>query len=195
MSEKRSRRWGPVYWNASLYDAAMRLLRPDGRRPLFEFLAKEIGALPALELCCGSAELSRWLKTRAYQGIDLNPRFVAGLRRRGLDVCQADVLSAPWPGAACLVMIDSLYHFLPDAEPLLARMKAHPARKLILAESVEHVASRPLLSRLALWATQVEGRQFPDRYCEATMRGLLERHGFQRVERIGADVVGVLERR
>ena len=189
-------RWGPVYWHGGLYRGAMRLLRGAAHAQTYRSAARETGGLSTLELCCGEGELERSLGGADYRGIDLNPAFVASARRRGLRVEQGDVLIAPWPAADCLVIIDSLYHFLPDADAFMAKALAHPFKRFVVSESVTHVASdpRPWVAALAAWATRVDGRDVTARFDEPGLLALLRRHGFQRMRREGANVIGVLER-
>ncbi len=195
-SSERPRRWGPVYWHPRLYRGAMALLR-GGRRPeMFARLAREIGTDSVLDLCCGDGELGRWLGANEYAGIDKNPAFVEDLRRRGRAAFLGDALAVPWPPARCAVIVDSLYHFLPEPEPLLEALKRHPCRKVIVSESVENwsMSPRPWLARLAAWAAAVDGRLYPERFTETALRALLARHGFQRIERLGCNLIGVLEK-
>jgi hypothetical protein len=175
----------------------MALLRPrDGRKGMYQYLAGQIGNQSVLELCCGDGELLRWLKGSRYTGMDKNPVFVRSMLSRGHPMIQADVLTAEWPDAECLVMVDSLYHFMAAIQPFMKRLMDHPARMIILSESVEHIALRkePWLVRFIQWGTRVDGQAFPGRYTEASARRLLETYGFQRVERIGSNLIGIFKR-
>src|SRR5436853_7327379 len=107
--------FGPVYWNRALYRLAMGLLRPGGRDAVWRHIAARLSGGTVLDLCCGPAELRRWI-SGPYRGIDINPAFAGG------DVMRADVMTSDWPAADYVVMSDSLYHFLPDVGPLLRRM-------------------------------------------------------------------------
>ncbi len=106
-----------------------------------------------LELCCGPARLyERELRGRigAYVALDASERFVARLRRRGVDARRADVATAELPVADVVVMQASLYHFLPAADAMLRRMRAAARASVIVAEPVRNLASSAngLLARL-----------------------------------------------
>ena len=81
-----------------------------------------------LELCCGPGTLYLGhlrAKGVRYRGLDLNPAFVAALRRRGADAEVRDVGAAePLPPADVVLIQASLYHFLPDARAVVDRMRA-----------------------------------------------------------------------
>jgi trans-aconitate methyltransferase len=191
------RRWGPVYWTPGLYGAAMAVLRRGRRRDLFKLIQGAIGDLSVLDLCCGPAELRRWIPRNKYQGLDKSPVFAHSLRRRGVSVTEGDVLTTPWPEAECVVMTDSLYHFLPNVDALLHRVAEHPAKKVILAESVVHLSAneRPWLAKVARWATRVDGREFGERFNEPSLRVLFEKWGFQEMVRLPYNLVGLWTRR
>ena len=104
-----------------------------------------------LELCCGPARLyERELRGRIgpYVALDASERFVARLRRRGVDARRADVATAELPVADVVVMQASLYHFLPAADAIVRRMRAAARASVIVAEPVRNLAS----SRLGLVA-------------------------------------------
>jgi SAM-dependent methyltransferase len=196
-ARNRLSHWGFVYWSPALYRITMALLRPfGGRKGMYRYLAAQIGNQSVLELCCGDGELLRCLKGNRYTGIDINPGFVRAMHSKGHRVLQADVLAAEWPEAECLVMVDSLYHFMGAIQPFMKRVLEHPARMIILSESVEHIALRKerWLVRFIQWGTRVDGRAFPGRYTEESARRLLGSYGFQQVERLGSNLVGVLKR-
>ena len=115
-----------------------------------------------LELCCGPARLyERELRGRigAYVALDASERFVARLRRRGVDARRADVATAELPVADVVVMQASLYHFIPAADAMLRRMRAAARASVIIAEPVRNLASSRLgpVARLAAGAAATAG--------------------------------------
>ena len=186
----RYRDWGPVYWNRRLYRLAMGLLRPAGRDAVWRHVAAQIGGASVLDLCCGPAELRRWIGESSYRGIDMNPAFA------GADVLLGDVLALDWPHADVLVMCDSLYHFLPDVGPLLRRMTQSARKKVVISEPIENIAASrwPWMRALARWATRVDGKTFPRRFSAEELQKVLQSYGFQEFARIGANLVAVWSR-
>src|SRR5690242_19199763 len=79
-----------------------------------------------LDLCCGPGILfDRYLRARSvdYTGIDVNPRFIARVNRRGGRGLIGDLSrDRPLPEADLVIMQASLYQFLPDAAPVVRRM-------------------------------------------------------------------------
>lgn len=189
-------RWGPVYWHPLLYRAAMRSLRRRHHPAMYRLVAEEIGGLSTLDLCCGEGGLARWLGRDDYRGIDRNPGFVASLERRGIKALQGDILAVDWPEADCLVMVDSLYHFLPGIDRFLEKALAFPFKRFIISEPIVNIASdrRPWLAGLAAWATRVDGRDHPQRFTAETLGGLFRRYRFQKVRRTEFNLIGVMER-
>ena len=80
----------------------------------------------------------------SYVALDASERFVARLRRRGVDARRADVATAELPVADVVVMQASLYHFLPAADAIVRRMRAAARASVIIAEPVRNLASSRL---------------------------------------------------
>ena len=125
-----------------------------------------------LELCCGPARLyERELRGRigSYVALDASERFVARLRRRGVDARRADVV----------VMQASLYHFLPGATAIVHRMRAAARTSVIIAEPVRNLASSRIgfVARLgARGAATAQGAQ-RQRFDAGSLRALMAGFG------------------
>lgn len=135
-----------------------------------------------LELCCGPGRLYRRElrgRTGSYVGIDANPRFVDSLRRRGVDARRADVATAPLPTADVVVMQAGLYHFLPDAEAMLERMRAAARTSVVVSEPVRNLASSrwSVVARLARAGTVTGDGAHPQRFDAASLAALMTRFG------------------
>jgi trans-aconitate methyltransferase len=98
-----------------------------------------------VDLCCGPAVLfHRYLKKKsvAYTGLDINSRFIARLAKAGATSAVWDIREErPLPRADYVVMQASLYHFLPDAGPVVNRMVEASRRRVIVAETVRNLAT------------------------------------------------------
>ncbi len=139
-----------------------------------------------LELCCGPGTLyRRYLRERVegYVGLDINPGFVAGLRRAGIDARQFDLSDPgrPLPAADVVIIQASLYHFLPDAVALIERMLDTARELVIVSEPVRNLSSSalPLVGRLGRRAADpgVGGHEqrFDERSLEKLMSAYRER--------------------
>lgn len=174
----------------------MRLLRAPGERAaLLQRVAEQVGTLSVLDLCCGLGDLQPLLKSTAYQGIDLNPAFIEPLRQRGVRVQEGDILNLNWPAAECLVMVDSLYHFIDRQEALLKKIQAHPARKIILAEPIHNVMNNlpSGLIPLANWTTRVLGKDYPKRFTTESFQKLMRDWGFNLLSSSGHNALAIKE--
>jgi SAM-dependent methyltransferase len=135
-----------------------------------------------LELCCGPARLYlRELRGRigSYIGIDASQRFVDRLRRYGVDARCADVATTPLPRADIVVMQASLYHFLPEADAIVRRMRAAAGTAVVVAEPVRNLASSRLavVARLAAGgAATTQGAQ-AQRFDAVSLRALMDGFG------------------
>lgn len=135
-----------VYRNTVVYGALMRVLYGRHYPDRFRAVAAEIppGAR-VLDLCCGPAALyTRHLRDRGidYHGLDLNQRFVDDVIAAGGHAETWDLhADTALPAADIVLMHASLYHFLPDATPVIDRMLAAASEKVIIAEPVRNLAT------------------------------------------------------
>jgi hypothetical protein len=174
---------GLVYRSAILYEAAMLALYGRHYFSRCRVLADLIpDAASVLELCCGPAMLyRRYLKPKhvQYLGLDVNPRFVAPLGAAGrLWNVQDDL---PLPRADYVVMQASLYHFLPDASPILDRMLSAAGKQAIVAEPIRNLSDGrvPLLAALARRQTDAGTGAQPQRFNEKTLDAFFSRYASQ----------------
>ena len=170
-----------VYRSATGYELVMRALYGRHYQDRLRAIADEVPAgASVLELCCGPGTLyTRYLRTRTsgYIGLDVNERFVAALRRQGIDARLMDLADAgePLPTADVALMQASLYHFLPDAGRIIDRMLAAARERVIISEPVRNLASseNPVIRLLGRHTTDpgVGGgeRRFDERRLEELM--------------------------
>ncbi|MFC8045855.1 class I SAM-dependent methyltransferase [Nocardia sp. NPDC057353] len=172
-----------IYRNGMVYGVLMRALYGRHYPDRFRAVAAEIphGA-SVLDLCCGPSTLyTRYLRDREveYRGLDLNERFVAGIRKAG---GRADVWNlgegGPLPAADVVLMHASLYHFLPDAAPVVDRMLAAARDRVVIAEPVRNMASSDnrLLAALGKRYTDAGDGAQAHRFTEDTLDGLFARY-------------------
>jgi SAM-dependent methyltransferase len=131
-----------------------------------------------LELCCGPARLYlRELRSRtsSYVGIDANTGFVERLAKRGVDARVGDVASADLQRADVVLMQASLYHFLPDAQPMLERMRAVADERVIVSEPVRNLAAsgNPLVAWIGSRGTATAAGEHEQRFDEASLDTLM----------------------
>ena len=187
----------PIYWHPALYRLFMRLLYRGAFDRRYQTVAGLIDAPgTVLDLCCGDCLLSRHLPTgTTYIGLDANPRFAEAARRRGIDARHGDVLNAVWPEADIIVMMASLYQFIPDHALLLERMLRTARRGVVLCESIRHIATspNPLVAALGRRLSDPFGGQSPRRLDREEMSSLFRRYGASRVLDLDRDMIGVFD--
>jgi len=135
-----------------------------------------------LDVCCGPAVLyTRYLKNKgvSYTGFDINEKFIALGRAKGLAMIQGDVAAvAEFPKSDFVVMQGSLYHFLPDdVSSVVEKMLRASEQKLIIAEPVRNVSVSKLgwLARLAQRLTDAGSGPSTRRFDETSLTAALTR--------------------
>jgi SAM-dependent methyltransferase len=181
---RRGTNTSAIYRSARGYELLMRVLYGRHYAARMRVVAEHVpwGA-SVLELCCGPGTLYfRYLSERAagYVGVDVNSRFVARLRRSGVDArCHELTRDAePLPVADVVIMQASLYHFLPDAEWIVDRMLAAARERVIVSEPIRNLASSgvPGVSLVSRRAADPGVGGHTGRFTEATLDQLMKRH-------------------
>jgi hypothetical protein len=115
-------------------------------------------------------------KNVLYTGIDINPRFIERLRARSATGMLRNLSAeAPLPRAEYVLMQASLYHFLPDASPVIERMCATAEKQVLIAEPIRNIADSRFtpLAFLARKFTNPGTCDQPRRFNEARLDSLL----------------------
>jgi SAM-dependent methyltransferase len=170
-----------VYRSAAGYELLMRVLYGRHYAARMRAVADQVpDAASVLECCCGPGTLYlRHLRGRTsdYVGIDVNERFVARLRRRGVDARRLDLAAeqVELPHADVVILQASLYHFLPDAARILDRMVAAAGERVIVSEPVRNLAASrvPLIARLGARATDPGVGEHAQRFTEESLAALM----------------------
>jgi SAM-dependent methyltransferase len=165
-----------IYKSTFVYELAMLVLYgrhyPSRYRAIAELIPD---GSSVLDLCCGPALLyHRHLSSKAvqYTGLDINEKFVDQLIRRGANGRVWDLRSSePLPSADYVIMQASLYHFLPEASPIVNRMLLAARNQVIIAEPIRNLTSSHsgLLSFLGRLFTNPGSAEQPLRFTEASL--------------------------
>jgi trans-aconitate methyltransferase len=141
-----------------------------------------------VDLCCGPAALYRYELERKrvrYSGVDVNAALLRRVAQRGAQAIEADITRLEaYPKGDYLVMLGSLYHFLPDAGAVVARMLEAARRQVIVSEPIRNLAASRsrLLRRLSVRLADPGTAGAPARFDEPSLDALFA--GFDgRVER------------
>ena len=145
---------------------------PSRYRAIADLIPAEASVV---DLCCGPALLfSRYLRHKnvQYTGLDVNAGFIEKLIRAGARGQVWDLRKAePLPQADYVIMQASLYHFLPDALPIIERMLKAARRQVIIAEPIRNLATSgsPLLAALGRLFTNPGVGEQPHRFTEESL--------------------------
>jgi hypothetical protein len=175
-----------IYKSTLLYELVMVALYGRHYASRYRAIADLIPARASVvDLCCGPALLfSRHLRGKnvRYTGLDVNAGFVEGLIRAGGAGQVCDLRKdEPLPPADYVMMQASLYHFLPDALPIVGRMIAAARRQVIIAEPVRNLTTSgsPLLAKLGRVLTNPGMGEQSHRFTEESLDELLSVYGSQ----------------
>ena len=189
-----------IYRGAALYELAMLALYGRHYPARYRAIAELVPpGSSVLDVCCGPGVLfDRYLRRRGveYTGLDINPRFVARVNRRGGRGWVWDLRDeAPLPRADVVVMQASLYHFLPDAAPVVDRMRRAARVRVIIAEPIRNLAAsrHRWLAAFAARQTAAGRDGQPRRFDEPTLDALLGPLGRGSLIPGGREKVYVLE--
>ena len=135
-----------IYKSSFVYELAMLLLYGRHYASRYRAIAELIPeGSSVLDLCCGPALLyHRYLRPRnvKYTGLDINANFITRLIRRGGGGQVWDLRNnEPLPAADYVIMQASLYHFLPEASPIVNRMLKAARKQVIIAEPIRNLTT------------------------------------------------------
>ena len=173
-----------IYKSVPVYELAMLLLYGRHYSARYRAIAELIPqGSSVLDLCCGPALLyHRHLRAKSvqYTGLDINARFIERLTTRGCSGQVWDLRSEEQlPRADYVIMQASLYHFLPDASPVVNRMLQAARRQVIIAEPVRNLSESDsrLLASLARLFTNPGTGEPRLRFNEASLAKFFSAYG------------------
>jgi SAM-dependent methyltransferase len=165
-----------IYRSAFIYELVMRVLYGRHYDARYQAIAKLIpNEMTVLDVCCGPAFLYQYyLRNRGveYTGLDLNPAIIKRLIKRGGKGEVWDLRDdRRLPRADYVIMQASLYHFLPDARPLVERMLEAAICQVIIAEPIRNLATSPsrVLSWMGRMLTNPGSGDQPHRFTEESL--------------------------
>jgi SAM-dependent methyltransferase len=172
---------GLVYRSAFGYELAMRVLYGRAFSARYHAVAAFVpeGAT-VVDVCCGPPILyRRFLREKGvrYTGVDINERFVAQVRAAGGEAMRCDVASASaLPPGEIVVMHASLYHFLPDAAPVVAKLYAAASKRVVIAEPVRNLVDgqNSIVAAIARRIARPPGGHAMHRFTEAALDACFE---------------------
>lgn len=185
----------PIYWHPKIYNYAMRILYGNNFFKKYELVAKEIGGLTVLDVCCGDCFLSKYINHDKYMGIDVNHTFISCGRRKGLNLTLIDVASDEWPSADCIVMLGSLYQFIPNHEKIMNKAFRKARRRVIISEPIVNLSQSKnnFVATIARCLTSPGVNSSSERFNRDSIMMLYKKYGASKFFDTGREVVGVFD--
>ncbi len=186
----------PMFWHPKIYELTVRAMYRSHFDRRYRLIADLVGELPVLDVCCGDGFLANYLSKTQYQGVDIHLRFLKYGRAKGLAVSYLDVCQDRLPTVPCLVMMASLYQFIPRHRPVVSKLVESAQKKVIISEPIYNFATskNPFISRLARFLADPVGGTARHRFDEQSLGQLYASLGFQKTIKNGRELVGILEK-
>ena len=186
----------PIYWNPTLYNLLMRIIYGKHFQRRYKMVLEEIGSLSVLDVCCGDCFLANYIDRKKYCGIDINPAFIAHGKKKGLHVSFLDVEKDDWPSAECVVILASLYQFIPDHEKLLNKAFQVAQKRIVVSEPIYNLADskNPLIVWVARRSTQPGTASSKERFNRDSLMMLYQKHKAVKIVDAGRELIGVFDK-
>ncbi|MGH9369114.1 MAG: methionine biosynthesis protein MetW [Thermoanaerobaculia bacterium] len=171
-----------VYRHPLVYELTMRVLYATHYRARLRVIGDLIEeGSSVVDLCCGPSALYRLELERKrvrYAGVDINAALLRRVAQRGAEAIEADIAQLDeYPKGDYLIMLGSLYHFLPEARAVVERMLRAASRAVIVSEPIRNLAGarsrivRRLSARLANPGTASPEARFDEESLDALFAG------------------------
>jgi len=186
-----------LYRSPALYESVMRLLYGKGFQERYEQIAARIPEQASvLDVCCGDCYLFRHYlvqKNVRYAGLDASSQFEKFCRTQHIPFHHMDLLKQEslLPQADYVIMMGSLYQFMPHHKEVIERMKKAAGKGVLICEPVRNLvqSSHAAIRLLAKAAT------YPatERFNQMTLMDTLRECGFQEFIEIanGREMLGI----
>ena len=194
----------PIYSNPTLYHLLMRMLYRKNFNARYQVIAEEIPErISVVDVCAGDAYLYfNFLikKSIRYTALDNSPYFLSWAQKKGIDYRKVNVFFDEIPKGDVVVMMASLYQFIPKEKELLQKLIRSARQKVIISEPISNLSSSHIgiIARIANRLSipyEVSGQYTGERFDEERLISLLTSFpGFQHSTRIpgGREIVGVI---
>ncbi len=144
-----------IYSYPLIYRFFMRLIYGSNFKARYEAIVRYIpeGA-SVVDVCCGDCYLyHRYLKFKNvdYLGLDINPCFVSNAVKNECKARTFDINNDPLPLAEYVIMLSSLYQFIPRQKIILDKLFASATERVIVSEPIRNLSDskNPIVSFIA----------------------------------------------
>lgn len=154
----------PIYWHPAVYRAVLRLLYGPALDARWRAVSRLVRpGETVIDLCAGDGEVRRHLPPSVrYLAVDANATFVRSLWAQHVEARLVDVRTEAIPRGDVVMMLGSLYHFVPEQVAMVERMKAAAGRLAIVVEPAVNLSSGSGL--LGRWSRRLTDSGVPGSY-------------------------------
>jgi len=140
-----------------------------------------------LDVCCGDCAIFKSeLKGRnEYLGIDSNPYFISGAIEKSVNVTGLDVSREDLPKSEIVIMLSSLYQFIPYHKEIVDKMLRSAEKRVIISEPVRNLASskNPFISFIARYSVNPGSGNKKHRFNERTLIHFFKKNYGNKIEK------------
>lgn len=185
----------PLYWHPLIYKFSMQFLYGEDFLKKYRMVAEEAGKFSVLDVCCGDCFLANYIEHHKYRGIDVNTSFINYGRKKGLNVTFADVAMDGWPSAECIVILGSMYQFIPLHEEILNKAFKFAKRRIIVSEPISNLAHsrNRFVAWLARHCTSPGVKSSRERFTRSSLISLFEKYSAVKILDAGRELIGVFD--
>ncbi len=174
------RMMSPIYWSASFYNVALKLLYGTQFKERFRCVAARIPSdtKEILDVCCGTGLLFDLYLRQSdvhYIGLDFNKSLLRRVRKIGGETIHMQ-LPGRLPAADVVLMMGSLYHFKGQEAEMVDFMIAAARKKVIILEPVQAMSSSLIGGFLGKWATYIHNTSSSYRIREHCLKEIMKRY-------------------
>lgn len=167
-----------TYWHPFIYSLMVRFFFKEYYSKRYEVLRGLIeNNSTVVDVCCGDCKIVEFLKDKNidYTGLDFNDYFVKTANAKGINARSFDIRADDVPEADYVLIIGSLYQFMPNHSHVLHKLLSAAKRHLIISEPIRnytHSKSR-FVAYLATMMTNPGDGAKPYRFNEETFKKAL----------------------
>jgi len=193
-----------MYRYPPLYNLMLEIIHGKYLKKRYQIIGDEIGEnKKVFELGCGTAMIYRFLhKGCEYEGWDLNERFLAYCRGKGIKVSKKDVFAFQgYPDSDVILICDLLHHLVPHHEKLVVEA-LKKTKKVIVSEPARSFKPPKLFEPLLVYLNYLLGdydginpphTQLKWDYNEEKLKHFFQNLGSSKTINVGWDMIAVFD--
>jgi hypothetical protein len=199
------RRPSPIYTNPYLYQFFMRSLYGKYFEARYSSISAEIpDGVSVVDVCAGNVYLySKYLKLKPvqYLALDNSPEFVRWANAHQVNAQLFDLRNNVIPKGDFVIMMASLYQFLPESKHIIKELINSAYEKVIISEPVSNLSSSHIgiiakIANLLSIPYNVSPQYSGERFTQTSLAELFNSFSeFERSYKIpgGREVVGIFK--